>query len=563
MSKPLQRRFIALFAGIFVGIVLVMLLVLYLVADRLMERNIRESVVVRQTETDNGVHLIFNEINVAHARFVFHEDFAELVSDGLEEERRSALYEKIVSEVALADIFLDMALVLDGEVYSSYTGISFAQNFINEVSEANNLVTQANVIYAGDLACLPVGKRLTLYPVPDTVGCLVFLVDCRALGERCAPLAELGSSMLVRSDGYVIADTDSRFVGSKILDMQSMGAFDEPAYSVGNYGGKRSIVVMNPMQTVNSDYNLNWSVVSVLDYAALFASMQRLNVSILVIGLLALVGGGAFAWFSARRLSRPIKEFSEEIRGLQSVRDGGGIAEFDLLYEAYREMLERIDELLLSSQRDEEAKRKLELDSLQMQINPHFLYNTLDAISWMAKINKQAEIDRMVMGLAALFRISLHNGDKFITIREEMELVKNFLQIQEVRFPDKFVFEEEFSDEVAEKYTLKLLLQPIVENCVKHAIVGLDRVCRIKVTARQEGGDVVYEISDNGAGFDPHAVIGERVFSDPKKGGYGLKNINERIRLEYGEGYGLQIESAPHEGTRVTIRIKAMDRLIV
>ncbi|MBQ7408283.1 MAG: sensor histidine kinase [Clostridia bacterium] len=553
---PLQRRFIALFAGIFIAVVVVMLGVVYLVVDRLMEKNIRDWVEVRQTETDNGVHLIFNEINVAYARFVFHEDFARLVSDEITAENREKIFKQIVSSTAMADTFIDIAMVHDGIVYSGYSGISFSNSFLEEVSTAQTLVTQSNLMYVGDRVCLPVGKRLTLYPVPETTGCLIFLVDCNSLSERCASLEDIGSSLIVRDDGYVVADSQLEYVGSKFMNVQANIDLSTKSYTVSKQGSKRLILVVDDMQTVNSDYNLKWNVISILEYDVLFRFMKSLNGYIVIIGFCALAGGVVLAWFAARWLSRPIKEFSQEIGALKQVGEGGGIEEFEMLYAAYDKMLERIDELLISSHKEEEAKRKLELDSLQMQINPHFLYNTLDAISWMAKINKQTEIDKMVMGLATLFRISLHNGDKFITIREEMELVKSYLQIQEIRFPSKFVFEENFSDQVGEEYTLKLLLQPIVENCVKHAIIGQNKVVKISVSARVENQDVLFEVVDNGAGFTVNTDSQENAFSNHQKGGYGLKNVNERIRLEYGEGYGLQIKSAPHEGTRVTIRIK-------
>lgn len=552
----LQRRFIALFAGIFIAIALIMVFAIYFVVDALIKNTVHESVDSRQTEMDNGVHLIFNEINIAHARIVYHEDFSEFVSERTSESEKRKLYEKIVSDVGLADIFTDAVVVTDGKIYSRYDGVSFPESFLREIGTADNLVTQSDVMHVGGATCLPVGKRLILYPLSETVGYTIFLVDCTALGERIASLKDLGYSMIVRSDGYVIADDLSRFAGSRILEAQGVNRFDVSDYRVGTYGGKRSIMVVNPMQTVNADYRLKWSVVSVLDYDVLFASVKNLNVYILLIGVAALAGGIVFAWFSARRLSRPISEFSGRIRSLDKAAGSSGIEEFDLLYGAYREMLDRIDELLLTTRRDDEVKRKLELESLQMQINPHFLYNTLDAISWMAKINRQPEIEHMVLSLAALFRASLHNGDKFITVREEMDLVQNFVQIQKVRFPERFVFEEDFDGEVANKYTLKLLLQPIVENCVKHGIVGLKRVCRIKVSARLDGGDIVYEIGDDGVGFDPAAA---RASGGGRSGGYGLKNVDERVRLEYGEEYGLHTESAPGKGTRVVIRIKASD----
>lgn len=551
-SIPLQSRFISIFAGIFVLVALVMLLTVYLVAGQFLQRSVYNSVVLRQKEMDNGVHTIFNEVNIAYARIVFHEDFLRFVSSDTPEEEREEIYEGILSDIALSDLFYDAVAYVDGAFYSPRAGAVFSQGFLAEIEWSENLVTQGDIYTLGGKNYLPVGKKLAAYPLPDTVGYVVFLVDCNALSERCASLEDMGFSMIVRGGDYVVAGGVSEYIGSKIL--YSVGG----AYSqTGRAGEKDVYIVSSPLESINVDYGLDWSVVSILDYGMLFEAVRQLNITISIIGAAALLGGVLLAIFSARRLARPISRFAGRIRGLGRVRTARvyGIREFDQLYAAYWAMLNRIDELLETTRREGESRRKLELESLQMQINPHFLYNTLDAISWMAKINKQPEIDHMILSLAALFRVSLHNGDKFITVREEMELVRNFVQIQKVRFPDRFTFEEEFSPEVAQKYTLKLILQPIVENSVKHGIVGLKRKCDIRVSARLEGEAIVYEVCDDGIGFSP-----EDVKKKPsEKGGYGLKNVNERIRLEYGNGYGVFIESAPGRGTRITVRIKALD----
>lgn len=552
-TVPLQNRFIMVFAGIFVLVALIMILTVYLVTERFLQKSVYNSIVLRQEEMDNGLHTIFNEINIAYARIVFHEDFIRFADKDVSEEEREALYGDIVSDIALSDMFYDAVAYVDGAFYSLHTGIAFSQGFLSEIGQSVNLVTQGDIYTAGGKQYLPVGKKLSVYPLPETVGYVVFLVDCAALSERCASLEDMGFSLIVRDDEYVVAGGISEYIGAKVFFGIASGTFSQKT----KVDGKNVFIVSNPLREVNVDYGLNWSVVSVLDYDVLFGSVEQLNITILSLGVAALAGGVFLAVLSARRLSRPISRFAGRIRGLGRVRSSPnyGIREFDQLYEAYRAMLNHIDELLETARQDGETKRKLELESLQMQINPHFLYNTLDAISWMAKINKQPEIDHMILSLAALFRVSLHNGDKFITVREEMELVRNFVQIQEVRFPDRFTFEENYSAEVAQKYTLKLILQPIVENSIKHGIVGLRRKCDIRVSARLEGDAIVYEICDNGVGFSP-----EDAKKKPSgKGGYGLKNINERIRLEYGEGFGVTTESALGKGTRITVRIRAKD----
>ena len=197
-------------------------------------------------------------------------------------------------------------------------------------------------------------------------------------------------------------------------------------------------------------------------------------------------------------------------------------------------------------------QRRLELESLQMQINPHFLYNTLDAISWMARIKKQPEIDRLVMNLAKFFRLFLHGGDKFVTVADEVGMVLSYLEIDKIRFPDRVTVHTEIDEDVKNLLTLKLILQPVIENSLKYAFA--EKHGNLYIRAFAEGGDIIFEVEDDGAGFDvPDGLL---TGIPNKEGGYGLKNVNERIRLQYGEGYGLSVVSIKGHGTTVRIKVK-------
>jgi two-component system sensor histidine kinase YesM len=191
-----------------------------------------------------------------------------------------------------------------------------------------------------------------------------------------------------------------------------------------------------------------------------------------------------------------------------------------------------------------------------MQINPHFLYNTLDTIAWLAKLKNEKDIENLVLSLAKFFRLSLHKGDKFIKIKEEVDLVKSFLEIEKIRFPELFDVEYEIADEVKEIETLKLIFQPIVENAIKHGFSDIDYRGKITIRAELKENDIFFEIEDNGKGFDAD----EDLFADDKLltglGGYGLKNVDERIKLEYGRDYGVSVLSVVGTGTKVQIKIK-------
>lgn len=227
------------------------------------------------------------------------------------------------------------------------------------------------------------------------------------------------------------------------------------------------------------------------------------------------------------------------------------------LYDSFDDMTDRISELIEKNEEDSEQRRKLELAALQIQINPHFLYNTLDTVAWLSKLKKQPDIEKLVVSLARFFRISLHNGDKHITVFEETQLVKNYINIENIRFPEKINLEMNIDDDILDYKIVKIILQPIVENSIKHGFVNLKRKGTIRINGYASGEDLIFEVIDDGNGFAvPPNFLQKDFKRNDGPGGYGIKNVNERIKLEYGENYGLFYESEPKKGTKVTVKLR-------
>ena len=232
------------------------------------------------------------------------------------------------------------------------------------------------------------------------------------------------------------------------------------------------------------------------------------------------------------------------------------------LGQSVQNMAKQIQVLMADIVSEHEKKRKQEFDTLQSQINPHFLYNTLDIIVWMIENEKPDQAVKAVTALARFFRISLSRGKSIITVKDELEHVRNYLMIQHMRFKNRFSYTIEAEDEVLEFASLKLMLQPLVENAIYHGMEFMDGDGEIFISAWKEGEDLYLKVSDNGLGMTEEQV--SRLFSDtPHTGssrgsGIGVKNVNERIRLYFGSEYGLSIESEPDEGTVVTIHLPAV-----
>ena len=211
--------------------------------------------------------------------------------------------------------------------------------------------------------------------------------------------------------------------------------------------------------------------------------------------------------------------------------------------------------------REQDERRRSELDALQSQINPHFLYNTLDSIVWMIEGEKNADAVFMVTQLASLFRISLSRGRTVISIKDELVHARNYMNIQKVRYKDAFEVYWNIEDQVLENCTVKLVLQPILENALYYGIDAMGDEGEITVRGEKIGDDIYLSVTDNGLGMPKETV--DQLLVDEERvhkhgSGVGLINVHKRIQLRFGTEYGLLIKSEPDEGTTVTIHIPAV-----
>ncbi|MDE7021381.1 MAG: sensor histidine kinase [Lachnospiraceae bacterium] len=270
--------------------------------------------------------------------------------------------------------------------------------------------------------------------------------------------------------------------------------------------------------------------------------------------------------FISSRITIPIQKLEKSVNAIEAGELDtdvymGGSYEIRHLGRSIGEMAKRIKTLMEDIVAEHESKRRSEFDTLQSQINPHFLYNTLDIIVWMIENEQKQEAVKVVTALARFFRISLSKGKSIITVKDELEHVRSYLTIQQMRFKNKFVYQIEAGEDVMQLVSLKLMLQPLVENAIYHGMEFMDGDGEICVKAYRKEEELWFDIRDNGLGMTEEKVaglLGENNHDSSRRGsGIGVKNVNERIKLYFGDGYGLSIQSEPDEGTVVTIRLPA------
>ena len=337
----------------------------------------------------------------------------------------------------------------------------------------------------------------------------------------------------------------------KSEDTDTLANLPDGTYSESN--------VIYVLQTVEGS---PWRVVGVsyvdeLVTSSLWENFWLLALAAAAVLLAALVSSIVIS----RALSRPLKGLSRAMRQFEKNADTftyapvGGAREVQELSESFGHMVVKIQHLMETVRREEINLRKTELKALQAQINPHFLYNTLDSIAWMCEQGRNDEAVQMVNALAQLFRISISRGHELIPIRSELRHAESYLKIQKHRYKNQFSYRFDVDESCLDFLCNKITLQPIIENAIYHGINGLVDEGEIVITLRADGSDVVFTVADNGVGMEEEQIqaILRKERSDHT--GIGIKNVNDRLKIYFGEGYGITIDSEPDVGTTVTIRM--------
>ena len=396
----------------------------------------------------------------------------------------------------------------------------------------------------------------------------VLLVDMSFNGvEQVCRDVTLGSGgylYLIDGNGELIYHPRQQLIYAGLLEENNRVA---AAYRDGSH---RESFQGRPRQvTVKTVGYTGWKLVGVAPVSSWVTTYPQLPLFGLTLLLFSIFLMAFLNYLISARISDPIRRLERSIRELENGLAGveiaeGGCYEVQRLSHAVASMVSTMRHLMDDIVRQEEQKRRSELEVLQSQINPHFLYNTLDSVIWMTESGQQKEAIQMVTSLARFFRISLSKGKSIIPLADELEHARHYMNIQQIRFKNKFSAEITAAPGTEELYTLKLILQPLLENAIYHGCASAEDDGVIRVTARREGEDLLIDVEDNGLGMRPELAASlldeDRPEVRTQGSGIGVRNVHQRIRLTFGEGYGLTILSEPDEGTLVRVRLPALSR---
>lgn len=378
-------------------------------------------------------------------------------------------------------------------------------------------------------------------------------------------ISNLCEGISLGSKGYVfIVDSDGKIIYHPRQTLLYSGLKNEKVEEVLT-GDQSNFTTSegedSKLYTVYQSDKTGWTVVGVAYLSELFAGRAKTQLAYLLTALLLIVVASIIAIILSGEITKPLKELANSMKEVQEghfehaeigILDKN---EIGMLSNSFNIMTRKIKELMEENVLEQKLKRKSELKALQSQINPHFLYNTLDSIIWMSESGKNQEVVVMTSSLAKLLRQSISNEDEIVTIFSEIGYTKSYLTIQQMRYKDKLEFEIDIEENILKESIVKLVLQPLVENAIYHGIKYKEGKGLIKITAYKENSDIIISIEDNGKGMEEEVL--QRIF-DKKENSYngvGVNNVNNRLKLYYGSDYGLKYRSKIDVGTVVEVRI--------
>lgn len=474
---------------------------------------------------------------------------------------------------------------INGDTYSYYNNYSFTEDqsrmfvsLLDDIELSGGEIKWIGTGIPGNDVIKPRRMITGIREIYDTdsynlIGHLIVNVDENYIYEIYdgVKIGTTGIIYLATLDGTIISHSDKTTIGNHI-DKKLLSKFinKEGSFTYENDDGKEILLIYNI-----SPSNGFITIGEVLQNELMQPAYTIGNI-ILVIGVVTITVALIMAYIFLSAITKPLKELGDRMK---KVEEGdfntpitiSGTEEIKMLNNGYNNMIKKIKELIERIHIEEKEKKEAEFHALQAQINPHFICNTLNSVKWMAHFHHMDNITEMVTALIKLIYNSVGKGDTYITIREELDNLDNYVKIQKYRYADKFEVYYKYNGDVLDCLILKFILQPILENAIFHGMEGIEKgeiyihIDKVKGKNKVGGkvGEILkIEIIDNGVGIDKETI--EIIMNSSSKSssrGYssiGIKNVDERIKLHFGHEYGISIYSEKTKGTNVTVLLPSL-----
>ncbi|WP_426249472.1 cache domain-containing sensor histidine kinase [Paenibacillus pabuli] len=384
-------------------------------------------------------------------------------------------------------------------------------------------------------------------------GMLVFQISESVIYSLMEKEAGGKDIFIINDKGMILSSADKQLINTSLPELLHQNLDETPSGRFDTiYQGVKALAVYNTLKN-------GWRTVSIFPYDSIIKDAKSLSQLIINISLGFIGVALLLIYITASLFSNRIRTLIRMIRRIErgdfnpTHEEQMGSDEIGQLHFAFEQMTTRLKSLVTEVYQKELQSKEAELDLLQAQINPHFLYNTLGSISSLAVKHQDPQIQDMVLHLAKFYRISLNKGKSILTINEELKLTQSYNAIQLIRFKGKLNIIYTIDQSILPYSTVKLALQPFVENAVIHALWNQDRPLNIHIKGVIENNSIILSVIDDGMGMRREKL--EALFEEKEGRGYGISNVDRRIKLKFGEYYGVKVYSKLGMGTTVQIRL--------
>lgn len=556
----------------------------YATSLRTVQENITNSTTQLANQLKKSVELVFRETE-RFLKIGMHETTIRFVNPYQQSEERT--YKSALEIIGLFKLFRSI-YEFDEQIKGIYI-LGFNGNNISEAEgrftldrELEEIPTVRRILSSpGEVFYTPnyhtdftssnlyedvisVGRTIIRTSTQDIMGVIIVDLDRNAIEELCrnVTIGDTGYFSIVTPRGrFIYPPGDEKSMEKLKRENLLQIAHADNGHFVQRVDGEKEFFIYNTLE------HSGWKIVGSVKMKEIMRGAHQIRSLTLIVVVLCILFAIVLYFFISDALTHPLIDLqnimAEAESGNFKVRaEGGNTVEIVHLSHSFNVMIEKIQDLLEMRIKEQEELKKSELKALQAQINPHFLYNTLDAIVWMTEANNKKQVVKMTKTLSTFFRIVLSGGEEWISIQDEIDHIKSYLTIQKMRYRDILDYSFDIDPAICPSKILKLTLQPLVENAIYHGIKNKRGGGTVTVTGGYESENhIFFRVTDNGCGIvlkklaDLRQHLAVENVEISKESGYGLINVNQRLKLYYGSSYGINIESSPGMGTDVFFTI--------
>ncbi|OME90289.1 cache domain-containing sensor histidine kinase [Paenibacillus lautus] len=531
-----------------------------------MMNQVKNHIEVYLKEMDNIVDYLAGEEAVIEFMRAGEQDRATLAETGAEVQRREAVFERQRPEIA------GILIVNRNNASASNTMERIQRDPLTEENWYQAAVSNLDTLH---LFSHPIGRNIR---VKQNISADQVLTAVKAVKD---PVTDeiIGVVMIDMKLDFIRSIVESVSLGKSgfifIMDEKNGVVYSPVNRIVYRISGEwldgttgslvKPIFGRNYQMIYNTFPDIGWRIVGVIPLSESLKVVSDLQTVTVIIAMVTLFFAFIASWFFTNSIVRPVGKLRSLMRKVEEGElnlrfPGRTNDEIGQLGNSFNKMVEEIENLINMVYMEQKEKREAELKALQAQIKPHFLYNTLDTIQWMAQDRDAQDIVELIVALTNLFRIGLSKGNEIIPLTDELQHVESYLVIQMARYEDKLDYEILISDEIKRYRVLKIILQPLVENAIYHGIKTKSGRGKIVIRGFKDDNGLRLIVEDDGVGLPEDKLIQLRedmrfTRQTGRERGYGLFNVNERIKLSHGPEYGISINSVPGQGTVVEVRL--------